>query len=286
LATIKRLSPLTEKGSVAGSRLLEAETAAREARSQVLRAQQSLVNLGLPIDADPFQGRSADDVAADLQFLGLPEAFATNLDRKSTTSNLLPIRAPFDGILVERDVVAGEVVDTGILLLTVADTTQMWLTLDVPSEEADYVVLDQRVHFQTSGTSGDVTGRIAWISTEADPQTRTVKVRAVLDNPDGRLRNETFGTGRIVLRSEADAIVVPSESVQWDGSCQVVFVRDKDFFASDQSPKLFYPRPVRVGARTDESVEILAGLLPGEVVVTKGAGVLRGELLKNNLGAG
>ena len=55
---------------------------------------------------------------------------------------------------------------------------------------------------------------------------------------------------------------------------------------SEQSPKLFYPRPVRVGARTEGTIEILAGVLPGEVIVTKGSGVLRGELLKNNLGAG
>ncbi len=285
-ATKERLSPLSEKGTVPGSRLLEAETAIRESWSRVLRAQQALVNLGLPVSADQFKGKTADDIAADLQFSGLPKQVTDRLDKKSTTSNLLPIRASFDGIIVEADIVPGEFVDTTKPLFTIADTAQMWLTLDVPAEEADYVAIGQLVRFQSSGKNNAVRGRIEWISTEADAETRTVKVRAALENADGRLRDETFGTGEIVLRSEPDAIVVPSESLQWDGSCQVVFVRDKNFFASEQSPKLFYPRPVRVGARTEDSVEILAGILPGEIVVTKGSGVLRGELLKNNLGAG
>jgi multidrug efflux pump subunit AcrA (membrane-fusion protein) len=162
----------------------------------------------------------------------------------------------------------------------------MWLMLDVASEDASFVSVGQLVHFRPSGTANEVAGHIDWISTEENAQTRTVKVRAIVENADGRLRNETFGAGRIVLRSETDAIVVPHESLQWDGSCHVVFVRDKDFFANEQSPKVFYPRPVRVGARTERAVEILAGVLPGEVVATKGSGVLRGELLKNNLGAG
>ena len=57
-----------------------------------------------------------------------------------------------------------------------------------------------------------------WISTDVDPQTRTVRVRAELANEDNRLRNESFGHGQIVLRDEPDAIVVPDSSVQWDGT--------------------------------------------------------------------
>ena len=230
-ATKERLSPLSEKGSVPGSRLLEAETAIRESRSRVLRAQQALVNLGLPVSADQTKGKSADDTAAELQFHGLPKQLAERLDRKTTTSNLLPIRAPFDGIIVDANIVPGEFVDTSKPLFTIADTTRMWLTLNVPAEEADYIAIGQLVRFQSSGNNNAVSGPIDWLSTEVDAETRTVKVRATLENPGGRLRDATFGAGQVVLRSEANAIVVPSESLQWDGSCQVVFVRDKDFFA-------------------------------------------------------
>jgi RND family efflux transporter MFP subunit len=284
--THSRLLPLSEKGAVPESRILEAETSIKESWSRVLRAQQALVNLGLAVSAEQFKGKNMDRIAAELQFFGLPTDLTAQFDQNSTTSNLLAVRAPFNGVIVTSDVVVGEVVDTAKPLFTIADTSQMWLTLDVPAEEVDHVAIGQTVRFQQSGKQSTVTGQIQWISTESDSQTRTVKVRAILENADSRMRNETFGTAQIILRREVDAILVPSDALQWDGSCQIVFVRDKDFFASEQSPKLFYPRPVRVGARNEKTIEVLAGVLPGEVVATKGSGVLRGELLKNNLGAG
>ena len=88
-----------------------------------------------------------------------------------------------------------------------------------------------------------------------------------------------------MLREEPQAVTVPKEAVQWDGDCNVVFVRDKNFL-KDGSPKVFHIRQVRPAAKNETHVELLAGVLPGEVVATKGSAALRGELLKNNLGAG
>ena len=80
-------------------------------------------------------------------------------------------------------------------------------------------------------------------------------------------------------------MVVPNEAVQSDGDCQIVFVRNKRFFEAD-APKLFHVRKVRLGARNDKYTEILAGVLPGEVVATKGSAALKAQLLKNSLGEG
>jgi hypothetical protein len=106
-----------------------------------------------------------------------------------------------------------------------------------------------------------------------------------LANESGRLRNETFGAGEIVLRDVNDAILVPRDAIHWEGCCHVAFVRDKDYF-KDGSYKVFHTRSVRPGAVMGDNTEVIAGLLPGEVVVTKGSGILRAELLKGNLGAG
>jgi cobalt-zinc-cadmium efflux system membrane fusion protein len=113
-----------------------------------------------------------------------------------------------------------------------------------------------------------------------------VAARAELPNPQGRLRDETFGAGRIILREEKEAIVVPNEAVHWEGCCHVVFVRDKDFFHAQDSPKVFHVRTVRVGAKNEKYTEVIAGVLPGEVVASKGSDVIRAELLKNSLGEG
>jgi membrane fusion protein, heavy metal efflux system len=165
--------------------------------------------------------------------------------------------------------------------------------LNVSLEDAGKLALGQPIRFRPDGNPGEVSGTLVWISTAVDPQTRMVAIRAELSNPDDKLRNETFGMGRIVLREEREAVVVPSEAIHGEGCCQVVFVRDKGYFDNQTSPKVFHVRVVRVGAghRSAGSVgekftEIIAGVLPGEVVAAKGSDVLRAELLKNSLGEG
>ena len=270
---------------VAGRRILEAETALAEAEVAVQGAVQTLVNLGFPIRYDEVSQTSAAKLKLRLQFLGLPKEISETLSPSRTTSNLIPIYAPRAGLVVSRDVVAGEVVDMAKTLFTVADTSRMWLVLNVPLEEATYVAIGQKVIFHPDGTDRADTGTLAWMSTAVDRETRTMRVRGELPNEDGHLRNETFGMGQIVLREETDAIVVPSSAVHWEGCCNVVFVRDKNYMR-EGAYKVFHTRSVRPGVAMGNRTEIIAGLWPGEVVVTEGSDVLRAELLKGNLGAG
>ncbi len=277
---------LLKLGSVvAGRRILEAETAVAEAQVALHKAIQTLVNLGLAISREEVLQTPADELEQRIQFLGLPQQLIAELDPVRTTSNLLPLAAPRDGIVVSRDVVAGEVIDTTRTIFTIADTRQMWLVLDMPLEEARYVSLGQTVIFRPDGADHADRGNVTWISTEVDNETRTVKVRGELPNEDGHLRNETFGVGEVILRDEPDAIVVPSSAIHWEGCCFVAFVRDKNYLKKD-SYKVFHTRMVRPGVAMGGYTEVIAGLLPGEVVVTEGSGVLRAELLKGNLGAG
>jgi len=281
--TVRRLSDLGD--AVAGSRLLEAEAARAESEAAVRKAVQILANLGLPLTLDDVQGKSGSEIALQLHTLGLPPMDADQLDTERTTANLLPVLSPRDGIVVARDVVAGEVVDTTKMLFTVVDNRQMWVLLDLPLEDAQFVEVGQQVIFRPDGSPREHAGRISWISSHVDSQTRTVKVRAELPNHDGDLRDEGFGAGRIVLREEEDAIVVPNDAIHWEGCCYVAFVRDKNYLAVD-SYKVFHTRMLRPGVTNGDYTEVIAGLWPGEVLVTKGSGALRAELLKGNLGAG
>lgn len=284
-AQVDRLRPLTDNGSVAGRQFREAEASLQEAQIRLLGAQQALVNLGFVVRAADLLKLDTEEMAERVRLLGVPAEI--DLGSESTTSNLFPLRSPLDGIIVSRNVVAGEVVDTTTMLFGVADVSQMWLALAVRQDDARYLSLDLPVLFRASsnGDEPEIRGSLAWISTEADEQTRTVKVRVSLPNGDGRLRANTFGTGRIVLRDEPRAMVVPSEAVHWDGDCSVVFVRDKNFL-KDESPKFFHVRKVRVGVKDRDATEIIVGLLPGEVIASKNSVVLVGQLLKATLGAG
>jgi membrane fusion protein, heavy metal efflux system len=282
--TMDRLRGLGQ--AVAGRQVLEAETAFEKAHVAVLEAQQTFANLGIPVDLEVLKGLPNDEKVARLRHLGLEGAVAPELLSTVTTANLLPLRSPMDGVIVDRRVVAGEVVDTTAILFRIADTSQMWLNLSVPLENASKLSLGLPVRFRPDGSREELTGTLNWISTAADKQTRMVKVRAELPNAEGRLRDETFGAGKIILREEPEAIAVPSESVHWEGCCHVVFVRDKHYFDSPDSLKVFHVRSVRLGATNDGFTEIIAGLLPGEVVAAKGSDVLSAQLLKNNLGEG
>ncbi len=281
--TLEVIAPLESRGEIPSIQVREAEAASSEARIRLAAAQQSLANFGLPVPLENLANASELQLARRLQALGLPASLQDGRDA-ATSGNLLPIHAPLDGTVVARDVVAGETVDTAKALYVIADTRTMWLSLDLRLEDARRVELGQEVQFLPDG-GRQAGGHVTWISTEADSKTRTIKVRASLNNADGRLRANVFGTGNIVVQEEGQTVVVPNAAVQWEGCCHVVFVRDKDFL-QEGGPKLFHARSVHVGAKNDKQTEILAGLLPGEVVATAGSSLLRAELLKDNLGEG
>jgi cobalt-zinc-cadmium efflux system membrane fusion protein len=282
---LENLQGLEKTGAVPERAVREAETNLSEARIRLVAAQQILVNLGLPVSADDLKTVPEERLSVYLQFVGLPSAVTRTFDPRRTTANLLPILSPLEGVVVAREVVAGEAVDATKAAFVVADPRRMGLTLHVHQEEASHLTLGQTVRFHPDGDKVESAGKVTWISTEVDEKTRTVKVRATLDNAAGRLRANAFGPGRILLREEKYAVVVPKEAVHCDGDCHVVFVRDKNYL-TEGAPKVFHVRSVRLGARDESHVELLAGVLPGEVVAVKGSAVLLAELLKGKLGEG
>lgn len=271
-------------GVIPGKRLDEAETASAESGVAVQNAIQALANLGLNVELDELRQQPVDEVRERLKFLGISESIQSTMNASQVSANLIPIVSPRAGIVVTRDAVAGEVIDTGKSLFMVADISQMWLQLNVRLEDAQRIALGQKVLFRPDGSAQTAAGKITWISTDVNSETRTIRVRAELPNREANLRNETFGAGEIVLREEY-SILVPGDAIHWEGCCHVAFVRDKDYF-EEGSYKVFHTRSVRPGATMGDKVEVIAGLLPDEVVVAKGSGILRAELLKGNLGAG
>jgi cobalt-zinc-cadmium efflux system membrane fusion protein len=105
------------------------EAAVSEADIRLTTAQEAMTNLGLPVDAESLNAVPQAKLADRLRFLGLPRSVIESLDPKKTTGNLLAVTAPFDGVLVTRQVVDGEVVDSGKVLFVAVDVRQMWLTL-------------------------------------------------------------------------------------------------------------------------------------------------------------
>jgi multidrug efflux pump subunit AcrA (membrane-fusion protein) len=268
-------------GAVAGRQVREARVALREARIRLQNAEQTLVNLGFKVRKEAFENLSDSERNAMLQFLGLPENIVKDLDRSQTTSNLLALTAAFDGVLIRNDVAIGEMVEAGKPVVEIADLRRMWLKLDVPKEDASKLALGQRVRFTPDGLEREFDGAITWMSTEMNEQTRTLQVRAEVDNPvtssdssTGHevrmLRANTFGTGTIALRETLSAFAVPVSAVLYADKQPMVFTKSGD--------RSFTRIDVKLGVREDQFIQIESPELnTGMQIVTQGCHVLKSE---------
>jgi len=251
----EREADLLARGISTERDALEAEAARSDAEIAVARAREELRRLGF----------------TDGQIAGIA--------RSSDTSPRLALLAPFAGLVVAREAAAGETVEAAGTVMTVADVSRMWARLDVAEPDIRDVRAGQRVTVELDALPGDVFGgTISWVATAVDPVTRTLAARAVLDNAAGALRANLFGRARIATRDAHLAVTVPQDAVQWEGCCNVVFVRRDD--------TLFEPRKVRLGTSTGTVYEVLEGLGAGDVVVTTGSFLLKTELMKGSIGAG
>lgn len=276
---LDRLRVGAKEGYRAQSELQEAEAAAREARIQWLNSQQALMNLGFSLSGLDVTSITDDELATRMRHLGLSADLMKAIGKSTESANLIPITSPMDGVVVSRDVVSGEAVELSRPIFTVADLRRMWVMLDARAEDAQRIQLDQEVRFEIDGGSlQPIVGKVSWISTALDEKTRTVGVRAEVDNKEGRLRASTFGTGQILVRREPSAVTIPEEAIQWEGCSFLAFVRLTD--------DIFQTRRITLGSRSAGFVEVLAGVADGEVVVTTGSYVLKSEVMKSAMGAG
>jgi cobalt-zinc-cadmium efflux system membrane fusion protein len=253
--TYDRTVKLSREGATPAKNELEDLTALNRARANLMEAEQRLRNLGFT-DAEIARIARADDA-----------------------SNVLEVLAPIDATITAWDATPGEAVEPTTQLFAMADTTTMWLWVDVYEASIGSVAVGQLVSFTISGTEAPAfSGRVTSVGTEVNPTTRTTRVRAELANPEGRLRANQFGRARIRTEPEHEAVVVPRAAVQSDGKRQIVFVPvdDRSF-----RPQLVVTRPTE----RDDVVEVVKGLDAGERVVTTRSYMLKGELFKGRLGA-
>lgn len=269
------------KGAVMGRQLREAKSALREATNHLMNAEQALVNLGFDVSIADFEKLDDSARAAQIRTLGLAPEVLASVDPEHVTSNLIPVRSPFDGIVIGREAVIGEIVEAGHQIFEVADVSKMWVVLSVSKEDAGRVAVGQPIRFRPDGADADCASAISWISTAVDDETRTLEVRAEISGQASRaLRANTYGSGRIEIDRIGTAVVVPSESVQWDGSRWVVFV--------PAGETAFAAQPVRPGLRQGDHIEIKGDFAggPPKRVVAEGSHLLKSKIMLDKIESG
>ena len=258
--TFRRISSLAASQAVAVKEEIAARTALNQAKTSALDAEQRLRNFRFD-DADLKNCLQAED-----------------------TRPLLEIPSPIAGTVILRHTVLGEAVEPTANLFTVADTSKLWLWIDVYERDIAQVRAGQLVTFAVSGISTaseqtTASGRITWVGTEVDEKTRTTKVRAELPNPEGRLRAHQFGKARIEIEQPHKALTVAKAAIQRYENADLVFLTQK---GAAYRPQRIKSRPID---RRD-IVEVTWGLKPGQEVVTDGSFLLKTEIMKGSIGAG
>ncbi len=220
--------------------------------------------------------------ARRLRILGVEESkLGSPSDAAKNDRPLIAIPSPISGVVVEKTVTQGEMVNPEKVLFTIADLSTLWVVIDIYEKNVSQVKTRMDVRLLVAAYP-DTTfkGRISYVGDVMDEKTRTVKARVTVDNAKELLKPGMFATVSLdsVKDSRAEKIIViPEQAIFLDGSERYVFLRETE--------GRFVVRPVFIGAASGEKVEIKEGLKAGDKVAVKGVFALKSELKKEALHA-
>lgn len=209
-------------------------------------------------------GTKAALVAArrKLLILGLNDATIDALAKKTDLAATFSLNSPIDGIVVERNATIGASVGTDANMFKIIDLSRVWVDADVFEKDLPRVRPGQDVKLTvTAFPQSSFSGKVILINSVVDPETRTVKVRTEVANPDGRLKPDMFANVQIVTDMNRAAISIPQSAVLNDEGKSIVFVADGNGYKK---------RQVQPGIQNNDRVEIVDGLTAGDKVVVKG----------------
>jgi multidrug efflux pump subunit AcrA (membrane-fusion protein) len=184
------------------------------------------------------------------------------------------VKAPFDGIIVQKHITHGESLDASSEIFTVADTSSVWVDLTVYAKDLSAVKKGQDVILSVDHSGAQARGTIEMVTPFVDSETRAATARLVLDNRDGRWVPGSFVTGFVSTTDTNLPVVVPLDAVQHVAGKSVVFVEDEHGFE---------PVAVTLGRVDRVHVEIVSGLDAGTRYVAEGAFQLKSSLVTQDL---
>ncbi len=201
-----------------------------------------------------------------LLILGLKQsdidAFIDALKNKPDSPVLFSLTSPITGIVVERNATIGATVGSDANVFKIIDLSRVWIDANVFEKDLERVRRGQEVKVLVPAfPESSFSGRVILINSVVDPETRSVKVRTEVPNPDGRLKPDMFANVQIITDLHRASISIPQSAVLKDGEKTVVFVVDRNGYKK---------RQVTAGIQSSDRVEIIDGLNAGDKVVVKG----------------
>ena len=274
-ATVKKGDPLATVVSSdyasAVSTYRKALVAAQNTRRLADLDQDLLAHLGVSAreaqqaETDAASAESDRDAALQsLQSLGVDPGLITDTqDGRVTAAVLGTIRSPIAGTVVERLIQPGQLLQTGATpVFTVADLSKVWVMAHVFGTDLAAVHLGDIAEISVPGKT--LGGTVDNIAAQVDPNTRSVAVRVVVNNPGDFLKRQMYVQVAIQDRQQTPGLLIPVSAVlRDDQNLPFVYVRQPD--------GSFARARVNLGYRSGDQHAIDSGLTPGQQVVTDGA---------------
>jgi cobalt-zinc-cadmium efflux system membrane fusion protein len=233
-----RAQGLYEHHAIAERDLEQAESDRTHAQADLNAAEQGLKILGI---------KNPEDLA------------------KAPSSALIPVLAPISGEVVERLVQPGQVVQAGqTQAFTITDLSTVWVLANVYQADLAYVRNGDDVVVETDAYPDRFHGRISYVSSALDPNTRTLQARILVDNPGEKLKRDMYCTVTVTAGVLSNVVAVPNSSVLRDDNNQP-FV----YVATGQNQ--FGRRDVNLGESQNGQTQIMKGISVGERVVGDGS---------------
>ena len=206
--------------------------------------------------------RSESGALQKLRNLDVPETVIEALRKDPSPQMSIDWPSPTTGVVMQKRVIEGQMARAGEELYRIADLTNIWVVADIAEQDLDLVRIGAAATVAFRAYPGrSFEGRVTFLLHELDASTRTAKARIEVHNPDHIIKHEMYADVEISARGgETPRLVVPASAVIDSGNRQVVIVA--------KGEGRFQPRPVKLGMRGGDRVEILDGVTEGEEVVT------------------
>ncbi len=242
---------LFRQGALAQKLVDDAKVAMVAAQSQFETAQQHLTSLETV--GRPEQLKSAQAQAA---------ASKAHLESSQAQASYAEVRSPMSGVVSDRPVNVGEMATSGSALLSIVDLSRVVARASIPVGEAAVLAVGRPATI--TGAGAELKGKVTVVSPAVDPNTTTVQVWVEAPNPGERLKLGSTAQISMDAGEIPDAIVIPASALlSSDEGGDKVMIAGSD--------GLSHERPVKVGVRSGDNVQILTGVKPGEQVITQGA---------------
>ncbi len=269
LSRVRAAAAQAQRNRDRAQRLLELKAGSIQ---QVEQTQQDLVSAQAAVKKAEIEvDRGRDLLEDDLRVPADPPA-----NRADETEDEVPILAPADGYVIEKNVTPGKTVELSAVTFVIGDLSKVWMLASVRQEDLGKLRTGQSAFVTLLAPDAlRIPGKVTNLGQEFDPNTRMMQVRIELANKNGRLRPEMLAGADIPVGTGKPVLSIPSDAVQQVNGQDVVFLRT--------APDRFAVRPVRVGETENGKTPVLEGLKAGDEIVIHGSFILKSQLLKSTL---